>query len=97
MVPKSITSPPVRNGAQGGARAGVQWESTICSSLGCVKFELSDYAVGDTGMSDFRFINKNGTSVDIATVRKRFFEAVLDTGVGPDKACAIWNDAVFGD
>jgi hypothetical protein len=48
-------------------------------------------------MSDIRFINKNGTSVDIATVRKRFFEAVLDTGVGPDKACAIWNDAVFGD
>jgi hypothetical protein len=30
-------------------------------------------------------------------VRRRFFEAALGAGVGPDKACGIWNDAVFGD
>jgi hypothetical protein len=48
-------------------------------------------------MSDIRFINKNGASVDIATVRKRFFECALDAGVGPERTCTIWNDAVFGE
>jgi hypothetical protein len=44
-----------------------------------------------------RYIQKDGQSLDVAIVRRRFFEAVLCNGVGPDKACAIWNDAVFGD
>ena len=46
---------------------------------------------------DVRYIRKDGQSVDVATVRRRFFESVLDAGVGPDKACGIWNDALFGD
>jgi len=44
-----------------------------------------------------RYIQKDGQSVDVAIVRQRFFETALDSGVGPDKACGIWNDAVFGD
>ena len=44
-----------------------------------------------------RYIQKDGQSLDIGIVRRRFFETALGAGVGPDKACGIWNDAVFGD
>jgi len=44
-----------------------------------------------------RYIQKDGQSINVAIVRRCFFEAALDAGVGPDKACGIWNDAVFGD
>jgi hypothetical protein len=43
------------------------------------------------------YIRKDGKSVDIAIVRRRFFETALVAGVDPDKACGIWNDAVFGN
>jgi hypothetical protein len=46
---------------------------------------------------DVRYIQKDGQSVDIAIVRRRFIGVALGAGVGPDKACGIWNDAVFGD
>ena len=51
----------------------------------------------DTGMSDIRFINKNGTGVDIATVRKRFFEAAADAEINPLYANRMWHDALHGD
>ena len=44
-----------------------------------------------------RYIQKDGQSLDVATVRRRFFETALASGVGPDKTCGIWNDALFGD
>ena len=46
---------------------------------------------------DGRYIRKDGHSIDVAIVRRRFFESVLYAGVGPDKASGIWNDALFGD
>ena len=48
-------------------------------------------------LDQVRYIQRDGQSVDTAIVRRRFFETALNTGVGPDKACGIWNDAVFGD
>jgi len=42
-------------------------------------------------MTDIRFINKNGTSVDIATIRKRF------ANVNPQRTRHIWNAAMLGD
>ena len=51
----------------------------------------------DTGMSDIRFINKNGTGVDIATVRKRFFEAAADAEINPLYASRMWHDALNRD
>ena len=48
-------------------------------------------------LDQVRYIQRDGQSVDIAIVRRRFFETALGAGVGPDKACGIWNDAVFGD
>jgi predicted hydrolase (HD superfamily) len=44
-----------------------------------------------------RYIQKDGQSIDVASVRRRFFETALAAGVGPDKACGVWNDAIFGD
>jgi hypothetical protein len=44
-----------------------------------------------------RYIQKDGQSIDLAIVQRRFFETALGAGVGPDKACGIWNDAIFGD
>jgi hypothetical protein len=48
-------------------------------------------------MADIRFINKNGTSVDITTVRKRFFESIDNAGVTPVSVNAVWHDAMRGD
>ena len=48
-------------------------------------------------MADIRFINKNRTSVDIATVRKRFHKAAVDAKLDPMYASAIWYDALEGD
>ena len=48
-------------------------------------------------MSDFRFIKKDGQSVDIATVRKRFFESAADAEVDPRRARYLWDAAMFGD
>ena len=48
-------------------------------------------------MTDTRFINKNGTSVDIATVRKRFFGSASAANVNPYRANHIWDAAVSGD
>ena len=48
-------------------------------------------------MADIRFINKNRTSVDIATVRKRFHKAAVDAKLDPIYASAIWYDAIEGD
>src|SRR5438045_8355839 len=47
-------------------------------------------------MADIRFINKNRTSVDIAVVRKRFFDSAIRPGVHPDRASAIWEGAMRG-
>jgi hypothetical protein len=43
-----------------------------------------------------RYIQKDGQSIDVVSVRRRFFETALAAG-GPDKACGVWNDAIFGD
>jgi hypothetical protein len=48
-------------------------------------------------MGDVRFIQKDGQSVEIAIVRQRFFEAAIGANVHPDRACRIWNSAIFGD
>jgi hypothetical protein len=48
-------------------------------------------------MTGFRFIRKDGQSVDMAVIRKRFFEVALDSGSGPERASQIWNDMLFGD
>ena len=48
-------------------------------------------------MGDVRFIQKDGQSVDVATVRRRFFEAATASNVHPDRVCRIWNNAIFGD
>ena len=48
-------------------------------------------------MGDVRFIQKDGQSVDLATVRRRFFEAAIASNVHPDRVCRIWNNAIFGD
>ena len=42
-------------------------------------------------MSNIRFVRKDGQSVDMAIIRKRFFESA------PDRASRIWNHAMFGD
>ncbi len=47
-------------------------------------------------MIDIRFVRKDGQSVVIAIVRKRFFESALQAGASPERACAIWNGAMFG-
>jgi hypothetical protein len=48
-------------------------------------------------MSDIRFIRKDGQSVDIATVRERFFESAVDAEVNPKRASYLWDAAMFGD
>jgi len=48
-------------------------------------------------MTDIRFINKNGTSVDIATIRKRFFDSAIVANINPQRARHIWNTAMLGD
>jgi len=48
-------------------------------------------------MADIRFINKNGTSVDIATVRQRFHKSAVNAKLDPMHASAIWYDAMEGD
>jgi hypothetical protein len=48
-------------------------------------------------MHDVRFIQKDGRSVDVAIVRRRFMEAAIAANVHPDRACRIWNSAIFGD
>ena len=47
-------------------------------------------------MGDVRFIQKDGQSVDCATVRRRFFEAAVAATVHPDRVCRIWKNAMFG-
>jgi hypothetical protein len=48
-------------------------------------------------MAGIRFVRKDGQSVDMAIIRKRFFESALDSGSSPERASRIWNHAVFGD
>ena len=48
-------------------------------------------------MTGTRFITKNGTSVDRATVQKRFFESTADAEINPPRAIKIWRDAMQGD
>jgi hypothetical protein len=47
-------------------------------------------------MTDIRFIRKDGQSVDLAIIRKRFFEAVADAEINPLYASRIWHDALHG-
>jgi len=47
-------------------------------------------------MADIRFINKNSTSVDIATVRKRFFELAAGAEVDLEFAMHVWDEAMQG-
>ena len=48
-------------------------------------------------MGDVRFIQKDGQSVDLATVRRRFFDAAITANVHPDRVSRIWSNAIFGD
>ena len=47
-------------------------------------------------MTETRFIQKDGQSVDLATVRERFFESVTGK-VNPQRASHIWNSAMLGE
>jgi hypothetical protein len=48
-------------------------------------------------MTDIRFIRKDGQSVAIEIVRKRFFEAAADAEINPLYASRRWHDALHGD
>ena len=48
-------------------------------------------------MNDIRFIRKDGESVAVAIVRKRFFEAVADREINLLYANRIWHDVLLGD
>ena len=48
-------------------------------------------------MTDIRFIQKDGQSVDIVSVRKRFFESAADSEMDPKRASYLWDAAMFGD
>jgi hypothetical protein len=48
-------------------------------------------------MTDIRFIRKDGQSVAIALVRKRFFESAAVSGVNPHRASVLWEAAMQGD
>jgi len=48
-------------------------------------------------MNDIRFIRKDGESVAVAIVRKRFFEAVADREINLLNANRIWHDVLLGD
>jgi hypothetical protein len=37
-------------------------------------------------MAGIRFVRKDGQSVDMAIIRKRFFESALDSGSSPERA-----------
>lgn len=47
-------------------------------------------------MTEIRFIQKDGQSVDLATVRERFFESVTGK-VNSQRATHIWKVAMLGD
>jgi len=47
-------------------------------------------------MRQVRFVQKDGRTVDVEIVRQRFFEAAISANVHPDRACRIWNNAIFG-
>jgi len=44
-------------------------------------------------MTDIRFIRKDGESVAVAIVRKRFFAAIADREINLLYANRIWHDA----
>jgi hypothetical protein len=48
-------------------------------------------------MADIRFIQQDGQSVDMATIRHRFFESASAAKVNPQRATHIWNAAMLGD
>jgi hypothetical protein len=48
-------------------------------------------------MANIRFIQKDGRSADPDTIRERFFQSAVRSGVHPDRACAIWQAAMRGD
>jgi hypothetical protein len=48
-------------------------------------------------MSDFRFIQQDGHSVDRDIIRQRFFESAVRSGVHPDRASAMWQAAMRGE
>jgi hypothetical protein len=48
-------------------------------------------------MTDIRFIQKDGQSIDLATVRKRFFESAADAEADHKRASYLWDAAMFGD
>lgn len=48
-------------------------------------------------MSDFRFIQKDGQSIDRDIIRQRFFESAARPGVNPDRASAVWQAAMRGE
>jgi hypothetical protein len=45
-------------------------------------------------MRDVRFREKDGQSIDVAVVRRRFFDAAM---AASDRAFRIWNNAIFLD
>ena len=47
-------------------------------------------------MTDIRFIRKDGESVAVAIVRKRFFEAIADREINLLYANRIWHDVLLG-
>jgi hypothetical protein len=48
-------------------------------------------------MRDVRFREKDGQSIDVAVVRRRFFDAAMAASVHHDRAFRIWNNAIFLD
>jgi hypothetical protein len=47
-------------------------------------------------MTQIRFIRKDGHSVDMAIIRRRFFESIT-AKVNPQRATHIWNAGMLGD
>jgi len=48
-------------------------------------------------MTDIRFIQQDGQSVDADIIRQRFFDSAVRSGVYPDRASAIWQAAMRGE
>jgi hypothetical protein len=48
-------------------------------------------------LTDIRFIQKDGQSIDPDIIRQRFFDSAVRSGVHPDRASAMWQAAMRGE
>ena len=91
-VPKSIiTASPIGGTRRREARALDPFRNhrSMRSDLAVLKLSLPA-PCRDNGWLTF-ISSTGGMAVDIATVRERFFESAVHSGVHPDRASAIWE------